>query len=103
MSDIVEWLVKTADGQLVTSQWYDNVDEPDSASLELSKEAELEAERLREAAAEITRLRSQLERAVDALLWIDTYDPETVAAAETKFGFNLKELKAAPDSKIEDY
>jgi hypothetical protein len=36
-------------------------------------------EAMQEGTAEIDRLRSML-------LWIDTTDPETVAAAETKFG-----------------
>ncbi len=31
----------------------------------------------------------QLTRLWDALLWLDTYDPETTAALENKFGFNL--------------
>ncbi len=31
----------------------------------------------------------QLTRLWDALLWLDTYDPETTSAMENKFGFNL--------------
>jgi hypothetical protein len=41
------------------------------------------------AAAEIERLTAENERLWDVLGWIDTFDPETTAAVEQKFGLGL--------------
>ena len=38
---------------------------------------------------ELTAALSDIAALLKALAWIDTYDPETIAAAEAKFGFKL--------------
>jgi len=45
--------------------------------------------------AKITELTdAKITALIEALLWIDNVEPELVAAAETKFGFNLRALTA---------
>lgn len=44
------------------------------------------------ASDEIAAMHDVIGRLVQALVWIDGTDPETVAAAEQKFGFNLLDV-----------
>lgn len=56
--------------------------------------------------AELTTLRAERDILIDALLWIDTSDPELTAVAEKKFGFDLGKYptvsRAALSSKGDD-
>jgi len=46
--------------------------------------------------AEVERQRADNERLWDVLSWIDNFDPETTAAAETKFGLDLARRETKP-------
>ena len=57
-------------------------------SAELSTREQLWAD-VEQTLALVDKQAAEIERLRDAMLWIDTYDPETIAAAETKFGFKV--------------
>lgn len=69
-------------------------------NLDLRDAPDMRAERIKKLEADNERLRQ-------ALLWIDHYEPELVAAAETKFGVKLAavetKLKERPDAPRSDH